>query len=64
MILRTICCDVCKAESRESEPGAGFPGWGGIKGVELNKVVDPNFCPQCLALIMNFIEVKIAQHVS
>lgn len=56
MILRTIVCDVCGNEYRESGAGDGFPGWSGINGVALDGIHDPKLCPECTKSVMNFVD--------
>lgn len=55
-VLRTIECDSCGHQQTEKTTGEGWQGWGCIRGVSLNGVGDPNFCPSCLFKIMTFVD--------
>ena len=53
---RSIICAVCMKKSTEHFPGAGWPGWGNINGVELNGKANPILCPTHLSKVMDFID--------
>lgn len=57
-VLRVIRCDVpgCGTKCTESEPNAGWQGWGALNGVELNGVANPNLCPAHLAQVAEFLD--------
>ena len=56
MIIRSIKCDSCGLIRQESGQGGGFSGWGQINGVALNGIDNPEFCPECLGRIMEYID--------
>ena len=58
MNLRTITCDItsCAAKHTEATPGDGFPGWGQLNGIVLNKAENPCLCPEHLAAIATFVD--------
>ena len=57
-IKRTVCCDMCGVVQEEAKLDAGWPGWGAIQGVALDGVACPALCPECLAILMTFIEER------
>lgn len=59
MILRTIHCDVCGMTQTENMPGAGWPGWGELRGVQINGAVNPCLCPQHLAVLAQVLDKEI-----
>lgn len=56
MIRRMIECDICEESSTERSEGEGWPGWGQFMGINLDGVNNPNFCPNCLAVVAEFID--------
>ena len=56
MIIRTIICFHCGIKQEETNPNAGWPGWGAIHGVQIDGTINPDFCPECLSVIMNFVD--------
>lgn len=56
-MLRTVECDIkgCTRRYTEREPGAGFPGWGQIRGAVLNGSAEPMLCPGCFSLLRQSI---------
>lgn len=55
-IIQSIRCDVCGAEMDESQPGAGFPGWGALQGIDLDGVENPSLCPGDLGRLGQFAD--------
>ena len=57
-ILRMIKCDVkgCPHSAVESEPNAGWMGWGHLHGMSLNGAENPLLCPVHLAAVAGFID--------
>lgn len=49
--LRTFICDVCGEEYQEPKFGGGAPGWGQLKGIDLDGVPNPYLCPTHLAIL-------------
>jgi len=53
--LRTIRCDVCNLTETEKSPGAGFPGWGALQGIQFDSdIINPELCPAHLAEVAEF----------
>jgi hypothetical protein len=59
MIKGTIGCDWlgCTAFGIEDVEGAGYPGWGHIRGFRLDSVQrDLHLCPKHLSLVGEFLK--------
>lgn len=56
MIKRIIKCDICGLEMEEPVAGAGWPGWGGLNGIAMDGVSNPNLCPEHLAATADFVD--------
>ena len=55
-ITQTIVCDICGAGMTEPQPGAGFQGWGALKGIALDGVENPTLCPEHLGALAQFAD--------
>lgn len=56
MIKRTVVCGVCGMEHTETLAGEGFPNWGQLSGIVLDKDENPYLCPEHLAATADFID--------
>ena len=57
---RRIKCGICGKEEIETVYGGGWPGWGELKGIDLNEQGEPHLCPEHLALIADLVD-KLAE---
>lgn len=58
-ILRTIMCDACGNSATEAAPNDGWPNWGGLQGVAINDIPNPQLCPVCLGKVANFVDKEV-----
>lgn len=62
-VTRTIICDACGASASETAPNEGWSGWGGLQGVAINDIANPQLCPTCLVRVTNFIDTEVFRGV-
>lgn len=54
--VRYIECAVCGERAEEPGEGFGFPGWGGLHGIELDGEKNPSLCPRHLAPLADLLD--------